>query len=200
MRLCESPVYAELAVAARGIIHSRHRPGPTSGRWGRPTRLILTVVLCVGGVLALTGQAGATGDWDPDDVRGRYDFRWIGASYTPSGDITLTVVFYRGFRVAALPLRSARPGVSFSIDKNFAGLFNRTRRGGVVFRYVDLGSSCCVRYPVEKLNAVTLRVRFEPVNEGNPGIRIRGSSRWRWARGPHDWTGQLALGPRPRRV
>jgi hypothetical protein len=143
--------------------------------------------------------AHAVGDWDPNDVRGRYDFRWIGASYTPTGDITLTVVFYRGFHSAALPLRTVRPGVSFSIDKYFTGWFNRTRRGGVIFRYADLGSSCCLHYPVRRLNAFTLRVRFEPINEGNPGIRIRGSSQWRWVRGPHDWTGQLALGRPPRR-
>ena len=201
MRLGESPVYAGLSAVTsrRGATGFRRRPGRASGAWSRQSRLILAIVLCIGGSMALPGRAGAAGDWDPDDVRGRYDFRWIGANYTPNGDIKLTVVFYGGFHAAALPLRTVRPGVSFSIDKYFTGWFNRNRHGGVVFRYADLGSSCCHRYPVERLNAVTLRVQFEPVNEGNPGIRIRGSSRWRWARGPHDWTGQLALGRPPRR-
>lgn len=38
--------------------------------------------------------AAAAGDWDPDDVRGPFDLRWVGAAYTSSGNIRLTYTFY----------------------------------------------------------------------------------------------------------
>ena len=40
---------------------------------------------------------GSSGTWDPNDVKGRFDFRWVGAAYTAAGAIHLTVSFYAGY-------------------------------------------------------------------------------------------------------
>jgi hypothetical protein len=61
------------------------------------------------------------------------------------------------------------------------------------FGYADLGSSCCPYYPVAILGPRTLRVRFEPVNEGQPGCPMRGVSVWGGRHGPKDWTSVIRL-------
>jgi hypothetical protein len=46
--------------------------------------------------------AGAGGVWDPDDVTGRFDLRWVGAAYTSTGEIHLSVAFHDEFKTAVL--------------------------------------------------------------------------------------------------
>lgn len=167
----------------------RHR---VSNRTRRSAILALVVAITLG--LTAT-SAGAVGDWDPADVEGRYDFRWVGATYTRSDRVKLTVVFYPGFRVSALPHHGLLPGVMFSIDEFFQGWFTRNRRGGVKFGYADTASDCCTYYPVTEVDRLTLRVRFVPVDEGPPGLQIRGVSQWAGRHGPLDRTGWLRLEP-----
>jgi hypothetical protein len=159
----------------------------------RASRLRI-LVLAIGFVLALPAvSAQAVGDWDPPDVEGRYDFRWIGATYTRSGRVKLTVSFYPGFRIRSLPYRGIIPGVTVDVDEFFTGWFTRNRKGGVKFGYADLGSSCCRYYPVTVLDGRTLRVRFEPANEGPPGFPMRGISVWGGRHGPRDRTSLIRL-------
>jgi hypothetical protein len=162
-----------------------HRP---AGR-----RLLVVFVLAASMLVSLAPAATAVGDWDRSDVNGRYDFRWIGATYTRSGRVKLTVSFYPGFRLRDLPRRGVIPGVTVDIDEFFTGWFTRNRSGGVKFGYADLGSNCCRYYPVAILGPRTLRVRFVPVNEGQPGFPMRGVSVWGGRHGPRDWTSRIRL-------
>jgi hypothetical protein len=57
-------------------------------------------------ICALTPTpASALSDWDPDDVAGPFDLRWVGADFTSSTSLTIVVSLYDGFLVEALPCR-----------------------------------------------------------------------------------------------
>jgi hypothetical protein len=155
---------------------------------------IVTLVVTATALLASPTRALAVSDWDPDDVRGGFDLRWFGATYVENGDISLVVSFYPGFHRSDLPRKGEgqAPGVWFDIDEYFTGWFYR-HDGGVRFGYGDLGSTCCLSFPVRIVSPLVLRVRFPAIDEGQPGIPIRGESRWRWRHGPHDWTARVVL-------
>jgi hypothetical protein len=157
-------------------------------------RHALALILATATLLGIQTPARAAGDWDPNDVRGGFDLRWIAATTTDTGRIRLTVSFYPGFRRADLPRGRERfmPGVWVKIDDHFTGWFSR-KNGRLWFRFGDTGSSCCTVYRARTVDPLTLRATFRPVDEGKPGIPIRGHSRWKWPRGPHDWTGTLHL-------
>lgn len=158
----------------------------------------VALVLALAWSMTSALPAGAVGDWDPDDVRGRFDLRWIGAGYTADGDIRLTASFYPGFRIWDLPRKheSFIPGVWFDIDTYFTGWFFR-HDGRVRFAYGDTGSNCCLKMGARIVDPFVLRVTFPPFDEAEAGIPIRGHSRWGGLKGPHDWTGILRLPPPP---
>ena len=58
-------------------------------------RVAFSLVLVLSLLIPL--HARAVGVWDPNDVRGPYDLRWVGATNTSSGRVKLTVTFYAGF-------------------------------------------------------------------------------------------------------
>jgi hypothetical protein len=161
-------------------------------------RRVGVVALSLALVWSVSGAppAKADSDWDPDDVSGRFDLRWIGAIYRDEDTVSLTVSFYPGFRIADLPggRDPISPGVWFDIDAFMTGWFSRSD-GTVRFRYGDTASACCQVRHVRVVTPTVLRVVFPVVDEGDPGISIRGHSRWGRARGPHDWTGRLRLPP-----
>jgi hypothetical protein len=169
-------------------IEGRMMHGVERGRRG------LAVVLATATLLGIGTPARAVSDRDPNDVRGGFDLRWIAATTTDAGRIRLTVSFYPGFRRADLPRGREwfMPGVWFKVDEAFTGWFFRGK-GRLWFRFGDTGSSCCTTYGATNIDPLTLRATFRPLDEGKPGIPIRGHSRWKWPKGPHDWTGTLHL-------
>ena len=61
------------------------------------------VLLVLGMILATGEPVNAASDFDPDDVEGPLDLRWVGAWFTQDGQFHVTISFYEGFRVSALP-------------------------------------------------------------------------------------------------
>ena len=94
----------------------------------RRTAVGVSLVLAI--ALAITGPANAASDFDPDDVEGPLDLRWVGAWLTQDGEFRITIAFYDGFRVSALPtvrhssLRG-RGQVSVDLTGYITGLYVR---------------------------------------------------------------------------
>jgi len=134
----------------------------------RRTAVGVSLVLAIS--LAMTGPANAASDFDPDDIEGPLDLRWVGAWLTQDGEFRITIAFYDGFRVSALP--TVRHGrlrgsgqVSVDLTGYITGLYVR-RHGRIVFLYGDFGSSCgfdfprgCLRAQVRRSSDNVLKVR-----------------------------------------
>ena len=125
--------------------------------------------------------AGASGVWDPDDVTGRFDLRWVGATYTSTGEIHLTVSFHDGFKRRFLPrgIDDRYSHVSVGLG-TVDGWFLR-RPGRIVFIWGDFGSSCCERAPVRQPTSNVLSVVFDPCSYvyGNEIDDTQAESYWR---------------------
>ncbi|HKN45664.1 MAG TPA: hypothetical protein VJW23_17260, partial [Propionibacteriaceae bacterium] len=69
-------------------------------------------ILTVAFLVLVPTPALALGDWDPDNVDGPLDFRWIGGAYTADGtQIRVILGFHDGFRPTALVARHNGSGV-----------------------------------------------------------------------------------------
>jgi hypothetical protein len=125
---------------------------------------------------------GANGVWDPNDVTGRFDIKWIGAAYTSSGEIHLSVAFYDGFERRFLPrdINDSYSHVEVGLSGALNGWFHR-RLGRIVFTWGDFGSSCCERAPVRRPSSNVLSVVFDPCSYvyGNEIDQAQGVSYWR---------------------
>jgi hypothetical protein len=160
--------------------------------------LIIALVLSVAAVLTPTTStglpasqalsrsgavtAGTSGVWDPDDVTGRFDLRWIGAAYTSTGEIHLSVSFYDEFKRRFLPreISSLYSHVSVGLSGALDGWFLR-QHGRIVFIWGDFGSSCCERARVRRPSSNALSVVFDPCSYvyGNEIDQAQGESYWR---------------------
>jgi hypothetical protein len=85
------------------------------------------------------GEVNAVSDFDADDVEGPLDLRWVGASLTQDGEFRVTIPFYDGFRVSALPkvrhgLLRGRGHVFVDLTEFISGVYVR-RQGKIVFLY-----------------------------------------------------------------
>jgi len=133
------------------------------------------------------GEAGLTalassGQWDPDDVEGRFDFRWVGAAYTSTGELHLSVSFYDKFRVRMLPRISEGPyprHVSVRFSRSLFGTFWRQPGGHVVFEWGNLG--CCKTLDVTRPAPKVFSVIISPCGyvHGHEIEMMRGQSMWR---------------------
>jgi hypothetical protein len=125
---------------------------------------------------------GANGMWDPNDVTGRFDLRWIGASYTSSGEIHLSVSFYDRFERRFLPrdINDSYSHVNIELSGALDGWFHR-QDGRIVFTWGDFGSSCCERARVRQPSSNVLSVVIEPCSYvyGNEIDQAQGVSYWR---------------------
>ncbi len=146
----------------------------------RRTLPIVALIL----MLLMPSSALASSRWDPDDVEGRFDLRWIGAAYTARGEIHLSVSFYDGFDWRLLP-RMSDPWWDESralvvLSGANAGYFLRLH-GRVVFLWGDFGSTCCARDPVTRPSANVLSVTFDPCSYayGEELDMAMGRSFWR---------------------
>lgn len=141
---------------------------------------------------------GSSGVWDPNDVDGRFDFRWVGAAYTAAGDIHLSVSFYDDFRPRLLPrfphYEESNAGVRLS--GALSGYFMRGSGGRIVFIWGDFGSGCCERDVASQPSSQVISVTFDPCDYGY-GEEIdlaRGESYWaRHGVRARDTTGEVAL-------
>ncbi len=161
------------------------------------------VLLVVIAVFAWMPPAhAANGVWDANDVRGRFDLRWVGASYTSWGEIHLTVSFYDGFDPRFLPRREDRIPVrgesKVRVDLSGAldGWFLRKENGQLVFLWGDGGSFCCAHAFATRPSSNVISVTFDPCSYVHgEGIEMaQGYSLWR-TRDVRavDLTGQIGL-------
>ena len=125
---------------------------------------------------------GANGVWDPNDVTGRFDLKWIGATYTSNGEIHLSVSFYDGFERRFLPrdINDSYSHVNIEIRGGLDGWFHR-QDGRIVFTWGDFGSSCCERARVRQPSSNVLSVVVDPCSYvyGNEIDQAQGVSYWR---------------------
>ena len=111
-------------------------------------RRVVIVALVALTSLAAPIPASAAGDWDPDDVPGPFDIRWIGADFTSSTSMAFIVSFYEGFETDALPWRPAYEAeVLVHLQDAISGRLVRRAGGRVAFLWGDLGSSCGASWP-----------------------------------------------------
>jgi len=161
-------------------------------------RRIASIVVCALAVIAgLSLPANAEGVWDPNDTTGRLDIRWVGASYTASGELHVSVSFYGRFEPRLLPRRGreGRSHVGIRLSAALDSTFVRSH-GRLVFIWGDFGSSCCAGAPVRRPSSNVLSVTFDPCSYGY-GEEIdlaKGESSWRTrAVEAMDETGEMRL-------
>jgi hypothetical protein len=170
-----------LAVAALGLVAT---PAPVSASVGGAESPVPQAIR--GPDLSTRALSGV---WDPDDVEGRFDIRWIGAAYTSTGEIHLSLSFYEAFRARALARYGHVTGrndgygyvnvtLSSSIDY---GHFLRRPGGRIVFVWGDSASSCCAIDRVTRPSSKVLSVTFDPCSYvyGNEIEQVQGDSLWR---------------------
>jgi hypothetical protein len=172
---------------------------------GRPRRWLVTVA-AVTSLVLLPTPASAIGDWDPNDVSGPLDLRWIGGVYTPTGDIKLTLSFYDPVPDWRFPRTGAEWDHGVWVRRlpwdpccgEFGFIF-RARNGALRSIWDEVEPTIPQVVPVERLSARTFRVRFSPPHPGP--YRLRALSVWPRGDGViRDRTGAINLGPSPNLV
>jgi hypothetical protein len=125
--------------------------------------------------------AGAGGVWDPDDVTGRFDLRWVGAAYTSTGELHLSVSFHDGFKRRFLPRQIDERHSHVSVGLGTVDGWFLRQHGRIVFIWGDFGSSCCERAGVRRPSSKVLSVVFDPCSYvyGNEIDQTQGESYWR---------------------
>ena len=159
---------------------------------------LLTLVIVISGLLTAAPASGESA-WDPNDVQGPLDLRWIGASFIPHDRFKLTLSFYN-LRLGALPhRRTFQRGVVVTLTDFLLGLYRVRADRHVVFVYGDFASSCCARAHVQRTSRNVLRVVFP--TEHDPAdltYRVHAVSKWQHhAERVRDRTRWLRLGRPP---
>ena len=125
--------------------------------------------------------AGVSGVWDADDVTGRFDLRWVGAAYTSTGEIHLSVSFHDEVKPRFLPRQIDDRYSHVSVGLGTVDGWFLRRHGRIVFIWGDFGSSCCERARVRRPASNVLSVVFDPCSYvyGNEIDQTQGESYWR---------------------
>lgn len=160
----------------------------------------LVGLLVVAAVLVSSAPAFAASDWDPDDVDGPLDMKWIGARFIPDDRFRLTISFYDDFRPSAIPLRHGkRNSVTVTFTDFLNGFFFRRQNERIMLFYGDFGSDCCAKAPVRQPSANVLRVTFPTIHDpADLTYEVRARSTWQHEGETfRDRTGWLRLGRPP---
>jgi hypothetical protein len=161
-------------------------------------------LVCVG-VNLLAAPASARSVWDPHDVKGPLDIRWMSAVFTANHRIRLTISFYPRFRATAIPkvrdrhgyaYWSGRGGLELSLIDYFSVFFARRRDGRVILLHPEQGDE------IERARIVSADVLRVWVPKLDPGLLdidatyfIQAHSSWDLHRDTHrDRTRGIALG------
>jgi hypothetical protein len=153
-------------------------------------------------ILALPSPASAASSWDPDDVRGPFDLRWVGAAFTGDRELRITVSFYEGFRREALPPASRAAmndpsQVHVWINSIIEGWFLRRPGGGITFFWGDTGSNMG-HDPVHQLAPDILVVTlFNYCDPLDPNVNLRVASKWHGRPASMDRIAPVAVGMTP---
>jgi hypothetical protein len=160
-------------------------------------RKVLVLLVACSLVPIVASPALGAGDWDPNDVPGHYDLRWVGAKWLDGSRMQVIIGFYPGFdrhgidglAVLARFFVSNDPTVGW----NSGGLW-RNPRHRLVWVYGDMGSGCCWKHGVTWLTPTTFRVRFDTHSSDRSVLAVRGLTSARVAGKPvRDWTGRIPL-------
>ena len=136
--------------------------------------------------LGLMTQTPAAAIWDPNDVRGPLDIRWVKVRELHHGHLKVTIGFWPGFDRSALPIQLFTDNaawVSF-LPRRFTGPTTAQilrRHGTLKLIHGDFGSSlCCWRSALTQIGPATFTTRILPywvrkLDRTNAGLRY-------WAR------------------
>jgi hypothetical protein len=158
---------------------------------------LLALAILMAGLLT-AAPASAESTWDPNDVRGPLDLRWLGASFIPHDRFKLTVSFHDDFHLGALThRRTLSRGVTVQLTDYQLGFFRVREDGRVVFIYGDFASSCCDSARVVRPSRTVLRVIFPTIHDpADLTYLVRARSSWRHGH-VRDHTRWLGLGRPP---
>jgi len=134
-------------------------------------RITVLLALTTALLTLFGGTASARGVWDPDDVRGPLDIRWVGLHYEGPDDAVLTLTFYPGFRVSALPKIRDMPNdnrteLFVQVDRSAYGDFVR-RHGHFAFAYSDAQCSYVPRVETATRSILAAGPRVAPERSGS---------------------------------
>jgi hypothetical protein len=158
------------------------------------------IALAVAASIVLTAAPAIAGsDWDPDDVEGPFDLRWVGATFTADGRFVLEISFYEGFDARVIPhARMDRREVRVEMSEFLDGYLKRRGDGRIVLVWGDMGSSCCWRDRVRFPSPNEIRVALPIIDDDVP-YRVQAITTWtdRQDRRIRDRTGIVRLGDPP---
>ncbi len=172
--------------------------GPLSGQvcrpyvggpdvWGVPMRRFI-IALALPLALSLVSPPPAAAIWDPHDVRGPLDIRWVHVKELDHGRLKVTIGFWPGFDRSALPTEVFRRNAAWV---NFLpeGFTRPTtahvlrRDGTLKLVHGDFGSSlCCWGSRLIRIAPQTFTTRILPywvreLDRTNSGVHFWGRSR-----------------------
>lgn len=158
----------------------------------RKAMLFVGLVVCVC-VLTPT-SASALSDWDPDDVAGPFDLRWVGADFTSSTSLTIVVSFYDGFRVEALPWKPwLERQVHVELGRVTEGYFARRAGGRIAFIWGNFRTNCGGTYPASCNRGIVTRPSPDVLRVT---IDTRESAQWKYIVGVSTTSGPARGGDR----
>ena len=149
-------------------------------------RFTIAIVLPL--ALGLMTPGPAVAIWDPHDVRGPLDIRWVNVKELHHGRLKVTLGFWPDFDRSALPTHLFRANAAWV---NFLPRrFTRPTTGQVLRRHGtlklihgDFGSSlCCWRSALTHVGPATFTTRILPywvreLDRTNAGLRYWGRSK-----------------------
>ncbi len=140
---------------------------------------LLSIMLSLSFVVSLVSSAhAASTGWDPNDVGGRLDLRWVGVYQQDADTVRIGITLWDPVRAEMLPRPDYRREL-YVLSQGFfnAGIYGQgyiffsADRGRWVMEWIDGGSSGLVaRFPVDHPNANMFRVWLPAENATGIGV------------------------------
>jgi hypothetical protein len=138
--------------------------------------------------LGWVAPAPAVAIWDPHDVRGPLDIRWVNVRGLHHGRLKVTIGFWPGFARNALPTQPFRDNAAWVNLRpdGFTGSATAQvlrRPGTLKLIHGDFGSGlCCWRSALTRIGPATFTTRILPywvreLDRTNDGLRFWGRSK-----------------------